>query len=240
MGAAVAVADFDRDGWQDFYVTNSEEGSRNRLYPQPRRRHVRGRRRAAGRRRRQPRRHRRLDGRGLGRLRQRRLRGSVPLQLGPARAVSQRAAARRFTRVTRARRACRRGSTSTAPSGSTTTATAGSICSSAATGRNASISGSSPTRRSCRRASSTRTTAAGSTCSTISATGRSRKCSERVGLDVAPLDARGGRRRSARHRLSRSLPRQRLRRLGALRQRRRHAFARSDARPASATRRRAA
>ena len=32
MGAAVAVADFDRDGWQDFYVTNSGEGSVNRLY----------------------------------------------------------------------------------------------------------------------------------------------------------------------------------------------------------------
>src|SRR5688500_11381753 len=32
MGAAVAVADFDRDGWQDFYVTNSREDSRNRLY----------------------------------------------------------------------------------------------------------------------------------------------------------------------------------------------------------------
>jgi enediyne biosynthesis protein E4 len=32
MGAAVAVADFDRDGWQDFYVTNSGEGSRNHLY----------------------------------------------------------------------------------------------------------------------------------------------------------------------------------------------------------------
>ena len=32
MGAAVAVADFDRDGWQDFYVTNSAEGSLNRLY----------------------------------------------------------------------------------------------------------------------------------------------------------------------------------------------------------------
>jgi hypothetical protein len=31
-GAAVAVADFDRDGWQDFYVTNSREGSLNRLY----------------------------------------------------------------------------------------------------------------------------------------------------------------------------------------------------------------
>src|SRR5688572_17675380 len=32
MGAAVAVADFDRDGWQDFYVTNSGEGGLNRLY----------------------------------------------------------------------------------------------------------------------------------------------------------------------------------------------------------------
>ena len=32
MGASVAVADFDRDGWQDFYVTNSREGSLNRLY----------------------------------------------------------------------------------------------------------------------------------------------------------------------------------------------------------------
>jgi len=32
MGAAVAVADFDRDGWQDLYVTNSGEGSLNRLY----------------------------------------------------------------------------------------------------------------------------------------------------------------------------------------------------------------
>jgi hypothetical protein len=32
MGAAVAVADFDRDGWEDFYVTNSGEGSLNHLY----------------------------------------------------------------------------------------------------------------------------------------------------------------------------------------------------------------
>jgi len=32
MGASVAVADFDRDGWPDFYVTNSGEGSLNRLY----------------------------------------------------------------------------------------------------------------------------------------------------------------------------------------------------------------
>jgi len=31
-GASVAVADFDRDGWQDFYVTNSREQSLNHLY----------------------------------------------------------------------------------------------------------------------------------------------------------------------------------------------------------------
>jgi hypothetical protein len=32
MGASVAVVDFDRDGWQDFYVTDSAPGSQNRLY----------------------------------------------------------------------------------------------------------------------------------------------------------------------------------------------------------------
>ena len=32
MGASVSVVDFDRDGWHDFYVTNSAPGSRNRLY----------------------------------------------------------------------------------------------------------------------------------------------------------------------------------------------------------------
>ena len=32
MGAAVSVVDFDRDGWSDFYVTNSGEGTRNALY----------------------------------------------------------------------------------------------------------------------------------------------------------------------------------------------------------------
>jgi enediyne biosynthesis protein E4 len=32
MGAAVSIVDFDRDGWQDVYVTNSGEGSLNRLY----------------------------------------------------------------------------------------------------------------------------------------------------------------------------------------------------------------
>jgi hypothetical protein len=32
MGAAVSVVDFDRDGWQDIYLTNSGEGSKNALY----------------------------------------------------------------------------------------------------------------------------------------------------------------------------------------------------------------
>jgi len=32
MGAAVSIADFDHDGWQDIYVTNSGEGSKNALY----------------------------------------------------------------------------------------------------------------------------------------------------------------------------------------------------------------
>jgi hypothetical protein len=32
MGAAVSVVDFDRDGWDDLYVTNSGEGTRNCLY----------------------------------------------------------------------------------------------------------------------------------------------------------------------------------------------------------------
>lgn len=32
MGAGVAVADFDRDGWPDFYLTSSGENSKNRLY----------------------------------------------------------------------------------------------------------------------------------------------------------------------------------------------------------------
>jgi hypothetical protein len=32
MGAAVSIVDFDRDGWQDIYVTNSAEESRNALY----------------------------------------------------------------------------------------------------------------------------------------------------------------------------------------------------------------
>jgi len=32
VGASVAVVDFDRDGWQDFYVTNSREGSANALF----------------------------------------------------------------------------------------------------------------------------------------------------------------------------------------------------------------
>ena len=32
LGAAVSVVDYDRDGWQDLYVTNSAEGASNALY----------------------------------------------------------------------------------------------------------------------------------------------------------------------------------------------------------------
>ena len=32
MGAAVAIGDFDRDGWPDIYITNSGENSKNSLY----------------------------------------------------------------------------------------------------------------------------------------------------------------------------------------------------------------
>jgi hypothetical protein len=32
MGASVSVVDFDRDGWNDFYVTNSRYGSKNALF----------------------------------------------------------------------------------------------------------------------------------------------------------------------------------------------------------------
>jgi hypothetical protein len=32
MGAAVSIVDFDKDGWDDIYVTNSGEGSKNALY----------------------------------------------------------------------------------------------------------------------------------------------------------------------------------------------------------------
>src|SRR5258705_6714047 len=32
MGAGASVVDFDRDGWQDIYLTNSGEGSKNCLY----------------------------------------------------------------------------------------------------------------------------------------------------------------------------------------------------------------
>ena len=72
------------------------------------RRHVRRCRARDGARRRESRGHRRVDGRGLGRLRQRRVRGSLPLQVRPARALSQRRRTRVRPRV-RARGAARLG-----------------------------------------------------------------------------------------------------------------------------------
>ena len=98
MGAAVAVADFDRDGWQDFYVTNSGEGSQNHLYRNQGDGTFTDVAGALGVADVNQRRHRRVDGRGLGRLRQRRLRGSVSLQVRPSRAVSQRSGQRLHAR----------------------------------------------------------------------------------------------------------------------------------------------
>ena len=99
MGAAVSVVDFDRDGWQDIYVTNSGEGSKNCLYRNMGDGTFKDVAAELGLGRCQPGGNRRFDGRGLGRLRQRRLRRPVPLQMGPPGTVSQRRG-RSFTRVT--------------------------------------------------------------------------------------------------------------------------------------------
>ena len=179
MGAAVAVADFDRDGWQDFYVTNSGEGSLNRLYRN------KGTARSPTWR---PRRLADVNQAGTG-VSMGAVWGDFDndgyedlflYKFGRPELFhnDQRA-------IVRARRRsapdCRAGSMPTRRSGWTTIAMAGSICSSPATGPRTSISGISRRRRSCRRASSTRRTAAGSTCSTIAATARSRRRLRRSG-----------------------------------------------------------
>ena len=99
MGAAVAVADFDRDGWQDFYVTNSGEGSLNRLYRNNGDGTFNDVAGADGRGRRQPARHRRVDGRGVGRLRQRRLRRPARSTSTAARSSSTTIEGQRFVAV---------------------------------------------------------------------------------------------------------------------------------------------
>ena len=112
-----------------------------------------------------------------------------------------------------------------APSGSTTTATAGSTSSSPATGpRRSNLWHLDDHEDDAGELRVRRRTAAASTCSATSATARSRRSRAALGLDSAPLGAGRGRRRPARHRLSRPVPRQRLRRLGAVRQRGRQAF----------------
>ena len=135
-GAAAAVADFDRDGWQDFYVTNSAEGSLNRLYRNKGDGTFTDVAAAVG----------LADvnrpgtgvsmGARLGRLRQRRLRGS--------RSSTSTAGPSCFTTTVAARSSacpsapdCPRGSTRTRRSGGTTTATAVSTSSLPATGRKA-------------------------------------------------------------------------------------------------------
>ena len=139
MGASVAVADFDRDGWQDLYVTNSGEGSANRLY------------RNKG------------DGTfsdvaaamGVADVN----RAGTGVSMGALWGdfdndgyedlflykygrpeLFKNDAGRAFVRVSE-RAGCRHGSTPTRPPGGTTTPTAGSTCSSRATGRKISTSG---------------------------------------------------------------------------------------------------
>ena len=107
----------------------------------------------------------------------------------------------------RARRAAALGERQHAPCGSTSTATAGSTCSSPAIGRRTSTSGTCRRRGSCRRASSTRRTAAGSTCLRNRGDGTFEDVVGSAGHHSPPLDARRGRRRPVRHRLSRSVPR---------------------------------
>ena len=94
MGAGLAIVDVDADGHADLYVTNSKEGSKNRLYRNKgdgtfediaERVGLAGAQRAG---------HRRLDGQRLGRLRQRRLRGRASSTSGASRSCSTTTAAR--------------------------------------------------------------------------------------------------------------------------------------------------
>ena len=171
-GAAVAVADFDRDGWQDFYVTNSREGSLNRLYRNQGRRHLQGRRRISRSCGREPLRDRRVDGRGLGRLRQRRLGGSLPLSLRPARSCFVTTAGRRFVAVGHGVAALGERERSDL-AGLRPRRTTRSVSRRLLAGRCRSLE-ARRRRASCRRASSTPTTAGASTCCAIAATERSR------------------------------------------------------------------
>ena len=132
MGAAVSVVDVDADGRADLYVTNSKEGSKNRLY------------------------RNRGDGTfedvaerlGLADLNHAETGVSMGAVWGDydndgfedlflyrwgRPELFHNDGGQALHARHRARRACRRGPTSTPRSGSTTTATAGSICSSAAT-----------------------------------------------------------------------------------------------------------
>ena len=114
MGAAVSVGDFDRDGWPDLYVTNSGEGSQNRLYRNLHDGTFEDVAEAMGVADVNQRRHGRLDGRGLGRLRQRRLRGPASSTSGAGPSCSTTTAAR-ASPASPTRPGCRRGSTPTAP-----------------------------------------------------------------------------------------------------------------------------
>ena len=240
MGAAVSIVDFDRDGWPDLYVTNSGEGSQNRLY----------------------------RNRGDGTFEDVAAALGVADLNRPETGVSMGAVwgdydndgyedlfvykwgrpelfhndgGRGFTRVTDEAGAAGVGQH-----------------------QHRRLARLRPRRqaRSVRRAA---TSPRPSTCGTSTSTrmmpesfeyaknggrkylfrnlgdGRFEEVSEQAGLVVTALGARCGRGRPARHRLSRPVHRQRLRRLGAVRQRGRQAFREiGKRRPASASRPRAA
>ena len=218
MGAAVSVVDFDARRPARPLRHQQRRGLAEPPVPQSRRRHLRGRRRAAGRGGPQSARDRRVDGRGLGRLRQRRLRGSVPLSMGPARAVSQRSAASGFTRVTDTAGLPAWANVNTAVwldfdrDGRLDLFVGGYYSESVNLWKLADT-------RMMPESFEYANNGGRKYLFRNLGDGRFEEVSEKVGLDVAPLGARRGRRRPARHRLPGPVHRQRLRRVGAVRQR---------------------
>src|SRR6266446_4239433 len=77
LGACVSVADVNNDGWPDLYFTTSRFGADNALYLNQKDGTFRDARRGA-----EPPGRRRVDGCGVGRLRQRRQRRPARLQMG--------------------------------------------------------------------------------------------------------------------------------------------------------------
>ena len=239
MGAAVSVVDFDARRPRRPLRHQQQGRLAEPAVSQPRRRHVRGHRGAARRRRPQPRRAPACRWARSGATTTTTASRTCSSIAGAGRSCSTTTAASGFTRVTEHGRAAGAGRTSTPRSGSTSTATAGSISSSAAT---------TPETVNLWKLADTKMMPESFEYANNGGRkylfrnlggGRFEEVSAQVGLDLAALGAGGGGRRPARHRLSRPLHRQRLRRLGAVRQRGRPLPRGRPRDAASATRRRA-